>query len=55
MRFNKINDNDIYVNAGTGVSNASQVVVENNGTVTQYTEYSVDINAGSYIAIVLPK
>ena len=54
LRFNKISDNEIYVNAGSGVGNASQVVVENNGTVTQYEEYQIDISSGSYIIIVLP-
>lgn len=54
IRFNKISDNKIYINAGSGVNNASQVVVPDNGTVTLNTEYEVDVNSGSYIIIVLP-
>ena len=54
IRFNKISDNEIYINAGSGVNNATQVVVPNNGTVSLNTEYAVDVNSGSYIIIVLP-
>jgi hypothetical protein len=54
IRFNQISENKIYINAGSGVGNASIVVVPNNDTVVLFKEYEVDINSGSYIIIVLP-
>ena len=55
LRFNQISENEIFINAGTSVSNASETIIPNNGTVERYKEYSIDITSGSYIIIVLPK
>ena len=36
IRFHKLEQMEAYINAGTGVSNATEVLVPNNGTVTIY-------------------
>lgn len=52
IRFNQITETDVYINAGTEVSTAKEVISD---SVEQYKEYSVDISKGSVFAIVIPK
>jgi hypothetical protein len=52
IRFNDITETDVYLNAGSSIHDAKDVISDG---VEQYKEYTVDMSQGSVFAIVVPK
>lgn len=52
LRFNGIEESDVYINTGKEVHTAIEVVSDG---VKMYKEYTVDMSKGSVFAIVVPK
>jgi hypothetical protein len=52
IRFNDITETEAFLNVGSDVLNAQEVI---SASVVQYKEYSIDISKGSVFAIVIPK